>query len=97
MLTILYTGTLSADARGYLECTEATLERLLVPVWLGATVFLALQPATLRALGLERFQIDVGQTEFFRGILEDVAADPATGRELRSALGSMRVRLCGAQ
>jgi ATP phosphoribosyltransferase regulatory subunit len=41
----------------------------------------------LRALGLERFQIDVGQTEFFRGILEDVAADPATGRELRSALG----------
>jgi ATP phosphoribosyltransferase regulatory subunit len=29
----------------------------------------------------------VGQTEFFRGILEDVGADPATSRELRSALG----------
>ena len=34
-----------------------------------------------------RFQIDVGQTEFFRGILEDLGADEGTASELRSALG----------
>src|SRR6266851_1893401 len=41
----------------------------------------------LQALGLERFQIDVGQAEFCRGILEDLAADEPTARELTSALG----------
>jgi ATP phosphoribosyltransferase regulatory subunit len=41
----------------------------------------------LRALGLGRFQIDVGQADFFRGILEDLAVEPAVARELRDALG----------
>ena len=48
----------------------------------------------LRALGLERFQLDVGQTDFFRGILEDLAAADADGaRELRAGAGPQgRVR-----
>lgn len=41
----------------------------------------------LKALGLGRFQIDVGQVEFFRGILEELRADRATARTLRDALG----------
>ncbi|MBI5628364.1 MAG: ATP phosphoribosyltransferase regulatory subunit, partial [Candidatus Rokubacteria bacterium] len=41
----------------------------------------------LKALGLGRFQIDVGQVEFFRGILEEIRADGAIARTLRDALG----------
>ena len=41
----------------------------------------------LQALGLTEFQIDVGQAEFFRGIVEDLGVDEGTARELRSALG----------
>jgi ATP phosphoribosyltransferase regulatory subunit len=41
----------------------------------------------LGALGLEQFQIDVGQAEFFRGILEDLSVDDAAARTLRTALG----------
>ncbi len=41
----------------------------------------------LRALGLREFQLDVGQADFFRGILEDLGLDEARARELRSALG----------
>src|ERR1700752_4642201 len=41
----------------------------------------------LQALGLERFQIDVGQAEFFRGILEDVAVADPSASERRAALG----------
>jgi ATP phosphoribosyltransferase regulatory subunit len=40
----------------------------------------------LRALGLGRFQIDLGQPDFFRGLLEELGADPASERELRAAL-----------
>ena len=40
----------------------------------------------LRALGLSRYQIDVGHTEFFRGLMEMVDADAPRERELRSAL-----------
>src|SRR5260370_40576557 len=40
----------------------------------------------LGALGLTRFQIDVGQADFFRGILEDLGLDESRARELRSAL-----------
>jgi ATP phosphoribosyltransferase regulatory subunit len=41
----------------------------------------------LRALGLNRFQIDVGQAEFFRGILEELRIDREAARGLRDALG----------
>ena len=40
----------------------------------------------LRALGLERFQIDLGHPDFFRGLLEEAKTDPAQGRELRATL-----------
>jgi len=40
----------------------------------------------LRALGLERFQIDLGHPDFFRGLLDEAKTDAAQGRELRAAL-----------
>jgi len=40
----------------------------------------------LRALGLERFQIDLGHPDFFRGLLEEAKTDPERGRELRATL-----------
>ena len=40
----------------------------------------------LRALGLDRFQIDLGHPDFFRGLLEEVTGDPARGRDIRAAL-----------
>ena len=40
----------------------------------------------LRALGLDRFQLDLGHPDFFRGLLEEVKADAARQQELREAL-----------
>src|SRR2546427_682204 len=40
----------------------------------------------LRALGLERVQIDLGHPAFVRGLLDEAKADPRAGRELRAAL-----------
>ncbi len=40
----------------------------------------------LQALGLERFQINVGQADFFRGVLEELKIDRAQGRQLQDAL-----------
>src|SRR5712692_9152155 len=40
-----------------------------------------------RALGLERFQLVLGHPDFFRGLCEELAAEPARVRELRAALG----------
>src|SRR5437667_12436487 len=40
----------------------------------------------LQALGLERFQIDLGHPDFFRGLCEETGAEPARVRELRAAL-----------
>ena len=40
----------------------------------------------LRALGLERFQIDLGHPDFFRGLLDEASADAAKRRALRDAL-----------
>jgi ATP phosphoribosyltransferase regulatory subunit len=40
----------------------------------------------LRALGLERFQIDVGQAEFVRGLLDELKTDRGRVRELQDAL-----------
>ncbi len=71
----------------YREFYQAGVELIGLPNPEGDAEMIAMTVEGLRALGLERFQIDVGQTEFFRGILEDVAADPATSRELHSALG----------
>ncbi|HEV8643896.1 MAG TPA: ATP phosphoribosyltransferase regulatory subunit [Methylomirabilota bacterium] len=40
----------------------------------------------LRALGLQRFQIDVGHPDFFRGLMEEIKTDGAREREVRTAL-----------
>jgi ATP phosphoribosyltransferase regulatory subunit len=40
----------------------------------------------LRALGLDRFQIDLGHPDFFRGLLEEVTSDAGKRREIREAL-----------
>jgi ATP phosphoribosyltransferase regulatory subunit len=40
----------------------------------------------LRALGLDRFQIDLGHPDFFRGLLEEATPDSAKRREIRDAL-----------
>jgi ATP phosphoribosyltransferase regulatory subunit len=40
----------------------------------------------LRALGLSAFQVNVGQADFFRGLLEELKADRATARVLQEAL-----------
>jgi ATP phosphoribosyltransferase regulatory subunit len=41
----------------------------------------------LRALGLERFQLVLGHPDFFRGLCDELGAEPARVRELRAALG----------
>jgi ATP phosphoribosyltransferase regulatory subunit len=40
----------------------------------------------LRALGLHRFQLDLGHGDFFRGLAEEAGADAEQRRELRRAL-----------
>jgi ATP phosphoribosyltransferase regulatory subunit len=40
----------------------------------------------LRALGLSRFQIDVGHPDFFRGLMEEIKTDGAREQEVRVAL-----------
>jgi ATP phosphoribosyltransferase regulatory subunit len=70
----------------YREFYQAGVELIGLPNPEGDAEMIAMTVEGLQALGLERFQIDVGQAEFFRGILEDLAADELTGHELRSAL-----------
>jgi ATP phosphoribosyltransferase regulatory subunit len=70
----------------YREFYQAGVELIGLPNPEGDAEMIAMTVEGVRALGLERFQIDVGQAEFFRGILEDVAVDEPTARELRSAL-----------
>src|SRR5205085_1762113 len=43
----------------------------------------------LRALGLERFQIDLGHPDFFRGLLDEASTDGARRQALRD-LGEVR-------
>ena len=40
----------------------------------------------LKALGLGEFQVDVGQADFFRGVLDELRIDRAQGRRLQEAL-----------
>ena len=48
---------------------------------------LAMTVEGLSALGLSRFQIDVGHPDFFRGLMEETAATDAQARDVRAALG----------
>src|SRR6266481_2710980 len=71
----------------YREFYQAGVELIGLPNPEGDAEMIAMTVEGLRALGLERFQIDVGQADFFRGILEDLGLDESRARELRSALG----------
>jgi ATP phosphoribosyltransferase regulatory subunit len=70
----------------YREFYQAGVELVGLPNPEGDAEMIAMTVEGLRALGLEQFQLDVGQADFFRGILEDLGADEATARGLRSAL-----------
>ena len=70
----------------YREFYQAGVELVGLPNPEGDAEMIAMTVEGLRALGLSEFQIDVGQTAFFGGILEDLGADPETARGLRSAL-----------
>jgi ATP phosphoribosyltransferase regulatory subunit len=48
---------------------------------------LAMTVEGLQALGLSRFQIDVGHPDFFRGLMEETAATDEQAHALRAALG----------
>ena len=71
----------------YREFHQAGVELVGLPNPEGDAELIAMTVESLRALGLERFQLDVGQAEFFRGLLEDLALDEGRSAELRSALG----------
>ncbi|HET8578637.1 MAG TPA: ATP phosphoribosyltransferase regulatory subunit [Methylomirabilota bacterium] len=71
----------------YREFYQAGVELLGLPNPEGDAEMIAMTVEGLGALGLGQFQIDVGQADFFRGILEDLAVDEATARALRLALG----------
>jgi ATP phosphoribosyltransferase regulatory subunit len=71
----------------YREFYQAGVELIGLPNPEGDAEMIAMTVEGLRALGLGRFQIDVGQADVFRGILEDLAVEPAVARELRDALG----------
>ena len=71
----------------YREFYQAGVELIGLPNPEADAEMIAMTVEGLQVLGLEGFQIDVGQTEFFRGILDDLAADESAGRDLRSALG----------
>jgi ATP phosphoribosyltransferase regulatory subunit len=71
----------------YREFYQAGVELVGLPNPEGDAEMIAMTVEGLRALGLEHFQIDVGQADFFRGIIEDLEADEVTARELRAALG----------
>ncbi len=71
----------------YREFYQAGVELVGLPNPEGDAELIAMAVEGLRALDLREFQLDVGQADFFRGILEDLGLEEARARELRSALG----------
>jgi ATP phosphoribosyltransferase regulatory subunit len=71
----------------YREFYQAGVELVGLPNPEGDAEMIAMTVEGLQALGLTEFQIDVGQAEFFRGIVEDLGVDETIAGELRSALG----------
>jgi ATP phosphoribosyltransferase regulatory subunit len=71
----------------YREFYQAGVELVGLPNPEGDAELIAMTVEGLRALGLERFQLDVGHADFFRGILEDLGLDEAIAAQLRSVLG----------
>jgi ATP phosphoribosyltransferase regulatory subunit len=71
----------------YRELYQAGVELVGLPNPEGDAEMIAMSVEGLRSLGLTEFQIDVGQAEFFRGVVEDLGVDETSAHELRSALG----------
>ena len=70
----------------YREFYQAGVELIGLPNPEADAEMIAMTVEAVRALGLAEFQLDVGQADFFRGILDDLGADAATTRRLRAAL-----------
>ncbi len=47
---------------------------------------IAMAVESLKAVGAEEFTIDIGQVEFFRGVMADLQLPPATASEIQSAI-----------
>jgi ATP phosphoribosyltransferase regulatory subunit len=71
----------------YREFYQAGVELVGLPNPEGDAEMIAMSVEGLRSLGLAEFQIDVGQADFFRGVVEDLGVDETSAHELRSALG----------
>jgi ATP phosphoribosyltransferase regulatory subunit len=70
----------------YREFYQAGVELIGLDKPEGEVEVIAMAVEGLRALGLERFQLDLGHPDFIRGLLEDVKADPSHQAEMREAL-----------
>ena len=70
----------------YREFYQAGVELVGLPKPEAEVEVIAMAIEGLRALGLERFQIDLGHADFFRGLLEELKAAPARQHEMRQAL-----------
>ncbi len=70
----------------YREFYQAGVELIGLPNPEADAEMIAMTVEAIGALGLAEFQLDVGQADFFRGILDDLGADAATARRLRAAL-----------
>src|SRR5262245_4852619 len=70
----------------YREFYQAGVELIGLPNPEADAEMIALQVGAMAAAGDAEFKLDVGQADFFRGILEDLGADAATARRLRTAL-----------
>ena len=70
----------------YRELSQAGVELVGLEKPEAEVEIIAMAIEGLRALGLDRFQIDLGHPDFFRGLLDEVQAEPEQARELRVAL-----------
>jgi len=70
----------------YREFYQAGVELIGIEKPEAEVEIIAMAVEGLRALGLGRFQLDLGHPDFFRGLLEEVDAPPVQRRELRAAL-----------
>src|SRR5207244_8939209 len=71
----------------YREFYQAGVELVGLPNPEGDAELIAMTVAGLGALALTRVPIDVGQAEFFRGILEGMGLDESGDLDLRRAAG----------
>ncbi len=75
-----------AQVSRYREVYQAGVELIGLEKPEAEVEIIAMAIEGLRALGLHRFQIDLGHPDFFRGLLDEVRADAAQKRELQRAL-----------